>query len=435
MLLIFYCVKTMIENNTKLNRKIQFIKRKIAEGLLNIKIVADENIPFAADAFAHIGSVELFPGREIKSAMLKNADILLVRSVTKVDARLLHGSKIKMVCSVTIGVDHIDTKYLAGEKIAFANAAGSNANSVAEYVMAAVLELAVRFDWQLSGLKMSVVGMGNIGKIVARKAAELGMTVLHNDPPLARQTGAPHYLPLNDLLQADIITLHVPLTMSGRDKTYHLFDKNRIARMKPGSVLINSSRGAVVDNAAVKKALQTRCLKTAVLDVWENEPAIDRELLPLIELGTPHIAGYSLDGKVNGVFQVYQAVCKRFHIRPRWRPENSLPEPEKKKIRLSGGENRPESLLADTVRQIYDIRADDVNLRKIQQLNETDAADYFEQLRKTYPVRREFYHTTVILPRENGNLSSALEILGFKTGVKNLPERKKNFRILKTWKA
>lgn len=382
---------------------------------MKLKIVADENIPFVIDAFANIGNVELFPGREIESAMLKNADVLLVRSVTKVDAKLLHGSKVKMVCSATIGVDHIDTDYLVGENIAFANAAGSNANSVAEYVMAAVLELTVRFDRRLPELKIGVVGVGNIGKIVARKAADLGMTVLHNDPPLARQTGAPHFLPLHDLMQADIITLHVPLTRSGRDKTYHLFDEHRIAMMKPESVLINSSRGAVADNKAVKNALSAHHLKTAVLDVWENEPTIDRELLSMVELGTPHIAGYSLDGKANGVFQVYQAVCSYFNIEPQWQPAKSLPEPEKKEIRLPDDTSRSESLLANAIGQIYDIRRDDTNLRKILTLSETEAARHFDQLRKTYPVRREFHHTTVILPREKRNLASALNVLGFRT--------------------
>lgn len=381
---------------------------------MKLKIVADENIPYVTDAFSHLGSVELLSGREIKTDHLKNADLLLVRSVTKVNSELIKSTPVKMVCSATIGTDHIDLDFLAQHGIHFSNAAGSNANSAAEYVLAALLELAVTYKWSLNRLKIGIVGVGNIGKIIEKIARGLGLEVLLNDPPLARETGDKKYLPLEKLMHADIITLHVPLTRTGIDKTFHLFDEHWLKKMTDGSVLINASRGPAVDNKALSKVLSSGQLKTAVLDVWENEPDIDQELLDLVEIGTPHIAGYSLDGKANGTFQIYQSVCLRFGIKSVWTPELSLPEPEKKIVALSQTVPNLEQGLLNIVSEIYPIRRDDLNLRETFKLYTTNLGSQFDKLRKEYPVRREFFNTKVELPPEGKYLEKKLKILGFK---------------------
>lgn len=381
---------------------------------MKLKIVADENIPYVTDAFSHLGSVELLSGREIKTDHLKNADLLLVRSVTKVNSELIKSTPVKMVCSATIGTDHIDLDFLAQHGIHFSNAAGSNANSAAEYVLAALLELAVTYKWSLNRLKIGIVGVGNIGKIIEKIARGLGLEVFLNDPPLARETGDKKYLPLEKLMHADIITLHVPLTHTGIDKTFHLFDEHWLKKMTDGSVLINASRGPAVDNKALSKVLSSGQLKTAVLDVWENEPDIDQELLDLVEIGTPHIAGYSLDGKANGTFQIYQSVCLRFGIKSVWTPELSLPEPEKKIVALSQTVPNLEQGLLNIVSEIYPIRRDDLNLRETFKLYTTNLGSQFDKLRKEYPVRREFFNTKVELPPEGKYLEKKLKILGFK---------------------
>ncbi|MCI0514383.1 4-phosphoerythronate dehydrogenase, partial [candidate division KSB1 bacterium] len=272
-----------------------------------MKIIADENIPFVREAFKNLGNVITFSGRKITNDAVMDAEILLVRSITPVDETLLKNTTVKFIATATIGMDHLDIEYLKSQKIGFSNAAGSNANSVAEYIITALLHHACLNQISLKGKSLGIVGVGNIGSKMVRYARALGMEVVQNDPPLARATGAPYFQPLDELMDCDFITLHVPLTMEGIDRTYHLFNKERIMKMKPGSVLLNSSRGSVVATEAAIKALWQHHLKALILDVWENEPEIDLELLKLVEIGTPHIAGYSYDGKINGTRMIYEA--------------------------------------------------------------------------------------------------------------------------------
>jgi erythronate-4-phosphate dehydrogenase len=347
-------------------------------------VIADENIPYVREAFERVGEVQLFPGRVIENSLLKKADILLVRSVTPVDEELLAGTPIKFVGTVTIGVDHIDLDYLKDKGIGFASAPGSNANSVAEYVVAALLVLADKFQFNLAEKTLAIIGVGNVGRLVLEKVRALGMTVLQNDPPLFRQTKNPAFLPLEVMFKADIITLHVPLTSEGEDKTYHLVDEWFLNRMKRGSFLINTSRGPVVKTEALIECLKNKHLKGAVLDVWEGEPEINLELLKLVTLGTPHIAGYSLDGKVRGVEMIYQAVCQYFQLPSTWHPWPNLPRGEVSFIKAKN-ENLKEVIL-----KAYNIQADDEKLRKIISYPPTDQGKYFDGLRKNYPVRREF---------------------------------------------
>jgi erythronate-4-phosphate dehydrogenase len=323
-----------------------------------MKIVADPNIPFVREAFGPLGDVQLVPGRQMTPATVREAELLLVRSVTPVNAALLDGSRVRFVATATIGTDHVDEAHLVQRGIGFASAAGSNANSVAEYIVAALLELGYQ------GKTLGVVGVGNVGSKVVRYATALGMRVLQNDPPRQRAEKLPEFVTLDRIgAEADIITFHVPLTKSGPDATFHLFEPR-------GGIIINTSRGAVLDN----QALLTAPLAGLVLDVWEGEPTILPALLEKADFGTPHIAGYSFDGKVNGTRMIYEAACRHFGLSGSWKPE--LPAPANPVLT---GHN-----LRSVVRQAYDITADDAALRR----------DYrhFDRLRAEYPVRREFFN-------------------------------------------
>ncbi|HXX63141.1 MAG TPA: 4-phosphoerythronate dehydrogenase, partial [Bacteroidota bacterium] len=237
------------------------------------QIVVDRNIPLASSAFHAFGDVRLLETGAFSAETIGDADVLVIRSETKVGARLLEGTNVQFVGTATIGTDHIDTDYLSSKGIAFANAPGCNANSVKEYVLAALLVLAGRSGRPLRGRKLGVVGLGHIGSRVAEMGRALGMTVLANDPPIARLTPRSDLLPIDALMQSDIITLHVPLTRQGPDATDRLFDRRRIQALKRGAILINTSRGAVVESEALREALQSGHLGAAILDVWEGEPS------------------------------------------------------------------------------------------------------------------------------------------------------------------
>ncbi len=388
-------------------------------------IVADENIPLVQEAFGTLGQVVTLPGRSITADVLRQtkAEVLIVRSVTGVGPELLRGSSVRFVGTATIGTDHLDLAFLKKEKIEFASAPGCNANSVAEYVIAALLFLARGKGFNLEGKSLGVIGVGNVGSRVATKAQALGMKVLLNDPPLARSTGEPRYLPLEALMDADFLTLHVPLTREGLDATYQMVNEDFLARMRPDSILINTSRGLVVDEKALKVVLRNGRIAAAVLDVWEHEPSIDVQLLGLVALGTPHIAGYSLDGKVNGTFMVYQALCRYSGLQPQWRPDEVLSNRKQPPLSLDNvpqdieevqRTRQVEDVIGGLVRQLYDIQKDDANLRKITELNAEERGAYFDRLRKEYPVRREFHSLGVKLSRQDKKLSGILKALGFR---------------------
>jgi len=359
-----------------------------------MKIVADPNIPYVREAFGRLGEVALVPGRLMDAAAVRDAELLLVRSVTPVNAALLDGSRVKFVATATIGFDHVDTAYLAARGIGFVSAAGSNANSVAEYVVAAMLELAARRGFRLREKTIGIVGVGNVGNKVVRYAEALGMRVLQNDPPRQR-TEAGAFVSLGRVVaEADIITLHVPLTRSGPDATFHLLEPRR-------GILINSSRGGVLDN----KALLTASLDGLALDVWEGEPDLLPGLLEKTDIATPHIAGYSFDGKVNGTRMIYEAACKCSGIVPAWLPQ--LPPAPVARIETSvaTGED-DEDVLRRVIRQVYDITADDAALRADPKK--------FDRLRAEYPVRRECFNTTLVLRGAGDGLRETCAALGFR---------------------
>lgn len=383
-----------------------------------MKIIADANIPFVQECFSSIGNVEVFGGREITRAIVADADILLVRSITPVFADLLTGSNVRFVATATIGFDHVDVDFLRRQHIGFASAPGSNANSAAEYVIAGLLEIGKKHRMRLEGKSIGIIGVGNVGSRVAKKCEALGMQIFLNDPPLYRQTDDAKYLPIQGLFGCDFITMHTPLTFEGIDKTFHLADRKFFESLKQGCVFINASRGGVVDSPALKAAIQSGRLKATVLDVWENEPKIDMELLKIVDIGTPHIAGYSLDGKIGGLIMIYQSVCEYFRIEPKFNTGNFLPEPEAKVIDLNQGFEDEQKALWDTVWKIYRIEGDDARLRQILNEPAENRGKFFDNLRKNYPVRREFQNTEVIIKESNRGLAEKLAGIGFKVTIK-----------------
>jgi len=384
-----------------------------------LKIVADENIPLARQLFSLLGEVISLPGRAITAQTLSRADVLLVRSVTKVDSQLLKGTSVRFVGTATIGTDHIDLDYLNHAGIAFSDAAGCNANSVAEYVVTALLRLAEQNHWSLAGKTLGIIGVGNIGSKVEKYARILGMQPLPNDPPLQQTTCDRRFVGLAEALSAEIITLHVPLTRTGPEATYHLLDEAKLRQLQPQSILINTSRGPVVDNQALKQHLQAGKLGSTVLDVWENEPNIDLQLLEQVAIGTAHIAGYSLNGKVNATLMLHDALCDFLKVTDTAHVQDFMDQPAVPQINLKTTDRPDQQLLTEAFTGIYDILRDDADLRQITQQPPDRHGDYFDQLRRNYPVRTEAHNTTVILEPYRISLAEKLTGLGFNVSGDN----------------
>jgi erythronate-4-phosphate dehydrogenase len=377
-----------------------------------MKIVADKSIAFVVEGFSSLGELVLLDGREITPKTINDADTLIVGTDTKVDERLLAKSPVKFIGTATTGFDHIDTEYLKNRGIGFASAPGSNANSVAEYVIAALLEVAHKYRFELEDKTIGVIGVGRIGSRVAKKCSALGMKTLLNDPPLQRATGDKKFLPLHKLFDCDFITLHTPLTFEGVDKTYHLADKKFFGSLKKGCVFVNTARGAVTETGALKDAIKKGRI-AAALDVWENEPDVDIELLEMACLGTPHVAGYSLDGKVSGMVMIYQAVCEYFGLPIEKGMEDFLPDSDVAKIEIEDSSIDRQEILRRTVERIYDITKDDADFRRILKLPQNKRSFIFDRLRKTYRIRREFHNTVCVLATEK-KLEKKLKGIGFK---------------------
>ncbi|MCC6547483.1 4-phosphoerythronate dehydrogenase [Candidatus Sumerlaeota bacterium] len=352
-------------------------------------IVADANIPFAAEAFAQYGEVRLSPGRELSARDLVAADALIVRSVTNVNEALLKGTAVRFVGTATIGIDHLDLPFLSGAGIPWASAAGCNARSVVEWVVAALAEICVARGDDWTGRTLGIVGHGNVGSRLAPVARRLGMNVLVNDPPLARAGALAGFVPLGELLaESDFVTLHVPMIRDGEDCTRHLIGAGEFARMKPGAVLLNASRGAVVNNA---EALAATPRVAMVLDVFEGEPRPNRDLVAACAIATPHIAGYSFEGKVNGTRMMAEALGRFLGRKSAWNPV--LPAPTDATITPTARGTM--AAVRDAIRASYDIRADDARLREGSPLQDDAWGKHFDLLRKNYLQRREFANYTI----------------------------------------
>jgi erythronate-4-phosphate dehydrogenase len=378
-----------------------------------MKIVADENIPFVKDCFSNAGDVFTLSGRDMNFDTVRDADALIVRSITKVNASLLDNSKIKFVGTATIGTDHIDIDYLNRNNIGFSSAPGSNADSVAEYVTAGLLSLGKREGIKLADKSIGIIGVGNVGSRVEKRTAALGMHTVLNDPPLKRQSKNEKYRPIDEILNCDFITAHVPLTKEGEDKTYHLVDEVFLSNAKKGFYFINTSRGAVVDTEALKNAIKTKKTGGTILDVWENEPDIDSELLHMVDIGTCHIAGYSFDGKVRGMIMIYRAMCSHFNMECDKCESDFLPEPPIKRIEVKPAGADDQELVRGVVSQVYHICDDYNRLKKSLEIPDEQRGDYFDSLRKNYPVRREFHNTKIYLKQKDAQLEKILKGIGF----------------------
>ena len=380
-----------------------------------MKLVIDENIAFAKEAFSRFGELLLINGREINNKILSETDVLIVRSITNVDEQLLKNTKVKFVGTATIGTEHIDTNFLKENSISFTDAKGCNADSVAEYVFTALLNVVVKKKISLRNKTIGVNGVGNIGSRVVKYADVLGLKILKNDPPKEREEIGGDYVSLDETLSADIITLHVPMNKSGIDKTFHLLDENKMRIIKQGAILINTSRGAVIDNEALLRIISSEKLDV-VLDVWEGEPLINSDLLEKVDIGTVHIAGYSLEGKVNGTKMIYDALCNFTGNQPNWDPD--LPGVENSEITLPV-QGSIEEKLYFVFNKIYDIDSDNKKTKKIINMDTEAGGRYFDELRKTYPLRREFNNYTVTINKDEKEFVELLKKFRFNVKIVN----------------
>lgn len=375
-----------------------------------MKIVADENIPLLHRFFSDIGELSVLPGRNIKPEHVADAEILIVRSVTEVNDSLLQGSAVKFVGSCTIGMDHIDTTYLQDKSIAYANAPGCNANSVVEYVLSclSILTETHGFDWDTQSV--GIVGYGNVGKLLAQRLGKMGIPYLACDPLLDQEQYG--LVSFEEVMQCDLLSIHVPLTHSGAYPTYHLINETVLNALSDRQILINTSRGAVVDNQALKAKLTEKEAFTAILDVWEGEPEIDPELAKLVFVGTPHIAGYSLDGKVAGTEMIYQALCKFLGFPQRHKAGQFLEEPPLAKMAFTSMAD-PDWCLHTAIRACFDVRHDHGIFRSSMTLPEPERHQAFDRLRKNYRCRREFSGVKIHLKQVEPELHSKFKALGF----------------------
>lgn len=378
-----------------------------------MKIIADTNIPYVKQVFSPLGDVFLQEGRAISAKLVSDADVLLVRSVTHVDEPLLNRSQVRFVGTATIGTDHVDIKYLQQQGIGFASAPGSNAISAAEYVVSALTGPAMRGCVSLPGSHIALVGCGNVGSRVLSRLEALGAICVVNDPPRQARYKDRNYVDFDEILDADIVTVHTPLNHAGQYPTYHLCDERFFARLKPNAIFINTARGAVVDERGLKGVLEKRKDLQLILDVWDGEPEIDVDLLRQVSIGTPHIAGYSLDGKVRGTEMIYRAACEYFGCPVDWRLD-PLPVPTADKFVQVLDCWSDEEAITRLIQNSYDCANDDKNLRKIIRLEGQDRGKYFDELRRDYPVRREFSYYQVGVPASRQILATCLSKLGFK---------------------
>ncbi len=374
-----------------------------------LKIVADENITLLDRFFGDIGDVVCLPGRQISAQDVRDADVLLVRSVTQVNESLLANSSVRFVGSCSIGIDHLDTDFLDKRSIAYANAPGSNANSVVEYVLSCLSILTETHDFDWGTHTVGIVGHGNVGSLLAERLRRLGISCRACDPLLEDQEGL---VTLAEILTSDVISLHVPLTKTGQHATYHLFDEALLSGLPDSTILINTSRGAVIDNQALKRKLQAQSKFTAILDVWENEPSIDAELARLVMLGTPHIAGYSFDGKVSGSEMIYRALCQHFGLPARRKAGQFLEEPPLSKMAFTSMAD-PDWCMHTAIRACFDVRHDHSVLRAVQGLSDEERAVAFDRFRKNYRCRREFTGVRIQLKQVQSELVTKFKALGF----------------------
>jgi erythronate-4-phosphate dehydrogenase len=379
-----------------------------------IKIIADNKIPFLKGVLEPFSKIEYHKGSEITKEIVQDADALIIRTRTKCDEELLKDTKIKFIGTATIGIDHIDTTFCESNGIKWINAPGCNSGSVQQYLASALLTLSKLKNLELDKITIGIVGVGNVGSKVEKIANILGMKILLNDPPRERIEGSKKFVSLDRLIEdADIITFHVPLNRNGIDRTFHLADEEFFSKFEKRKIIINTSRGEVIETNALKGAISSGKVTANVLDVWENEPNIDFDLLNMVDIATPHIAGYSADGKANGTSVCVNAINNFFNIGlpENWYPKN-IPLPmDGLKVDIECRNKSLRELICEIILSTYDIRNDDINLRK--------SPETFEEQRENYPVRGEFHNYVVNISDGDDELIKVLRELNFKLTFMN----------------
>ena len=347
-----------------------------------MKIIIDNKIPFIKEAVQRIADEVVYvPGKDFTPELIRDADALIVRTRTHCNRDLLEGSRVKFIATATIGFDHIDTEYCKQAGIEWTNAPGCNSASVAQYIQSSLLVWKSCRNKKLNELTIGIIGVGNVGSKVVKVARDFGMRVLLNDLPREEKEGTEQFASLSKIAEeCDIITFHVPLYKEGKYKTFHLADEAFFRSLKRSPIIINTSRGEVIETAALLKALENGLISDAVIDVWENEPDINLSLLYKVFIGTPHIAGYSADGKANATRMSLDSLCRHFGIQADY--HIAPPEPENPIIIAF---TPTEAYL-----KMYDPRKDCEALRAHPEL--------FEKLRGDYPLRREKTAFSVITP-------------------------------------
>ncbi|WMY96680.1 MAG: 4-phosphoerythronate dehydrogenase [Arsenophonus sp.] len=374
-----------------------------------MKILIDENITYGKKIFKKIGEVKTIPGRLISHSILKNFDALMVRSVTQVNKKLLENTKIKFVGTATAGFEHIDKKWLKKAGINFIAATGCNAISVVEYVFSALLVMAQNYCFELKEKTVGIVGVGNIGNLLNKYLTTWGVQTLLYDPPLANITkNNKKFCSLKQIInEAEILTFHPNLNKSSQNSSYHLLNKELLDSIPKGRILINTSRGSVFNNQILFNRLKNGKKIHIILDVWENEPSFLLPLLTYTDIATPHIAGYSLEGKIRGTLHIFNEFNKFLGQKSYYVQLNDLlPTPDFYQINLNG--ELTQENLKRLIHLVYDVRRDDACLKKTAHI---DGA--FDNLRKHYPNRREWSSLTVNC--NNKYTANTLKMLGFTT--------------------
>lgn len=368
-----------------------------------MQIIADKNIPYLKGVAEKFGDVTYLDGAAFTRDAIKNADTLIVRTVTRFDESILKDSDVKLICSATIGYDHIDTVYCDSHGIAWKNAPGCNSGSVQQYIVSSLITIARQKSFTLKGKTIGIIGVGNVGSKVAKACELLGMKVLLNDPPRQRLEAGNCFVDLKTIMkEADIITFHTPLIKEGEDRTFHLADDAFFRALKKNPIIINSARGGIIDTAAIKDAIAKGFISGAIIDCWENEPQIDLDYMNLVDIATPHIAGYSADGKANASRMSLESIADFYNLDKAPALEIKAPEPESAVIDLSVYESS-NNRIYDTILETYDPLDDFERLKA--------APDTFKRLRNEYPLRREYFAYRVVnSPAEDMDI---LKKLGF----------------------
>lgn len=369
-------------------------------------IVIDDHIPFIKGILEPFAKVIYAKGGQIDRSLAMLADGLIIRTRTRCNAALLEGTPVRFIATATIGTDHIDTGYCESNHISWHHAPGCNSSSVRQYIASTLVTLAKKQNLVLEGKKIGIIGAGHVGSKVAQLAEAFGMIPVLNDPPRERSEKTGAFVNLEEIQKTcDFVSLNVPLTLEGPDRTYKMVDGKFFDGLGKKPFLINTSRGEIADTIAVKSAILTGKIAGFAADVWENEPDADLELIGMADIATPHIAGYSVEGKANGTAVCVNAASRFFGFGfENWYPP-LFPGPENPDIMIDAGKKTALQIITESILSCYDVMRDDELFRQ--------DPSQFENLRNFYPVHREFGAYTLKSNPLPTHLQKSLSSIGF----------------------